>query len=144
MSIPELSFEQWALIADIYTPVLVVISLKLLYLSSGEPRKAAIKALLGTTAVVYISMFLDDYFSIWPKFSADYSTHSGIALVFVAHIVIKGAWRARILAIGSLLAYLQLMHHQHYHTYLDMSSTLIYLLPLFWLTWRQFAVKRAD
>ncbi|GAD79106.1 hypothetical protein [Vibrio ezurae] len=141
---PELSFEQWALIADIYTPVLVVISLRLLYLSSGDPRKADIKALLATTAVVYASMLLDDYLSIWPTFNADYSTHSGIALVFVAHIVVKSAWRARMLAIGSLLAYLQLMHHQHYHTYLDMSSTLVYLLPLFWLTWRQFAPKRAD
>ncbi|OBT13418.1 hypothetical protein A9264_07045 [Vibrio sp. UCD-FRSSP16_10] len=133
-----MTFEQWAFIADLYTPLLIVCSVWLLYLSPASRRQSSMKAMVICIAIVYISMAMDEWLSIWPSFGADYSTHSAIALALVVHIVIKSPWLAKWIAVSSLFAYLQLMHHQQYHTYLDMISTLLYLLPMLVVTWLRF------
>ncbi|CAM3176164.1 hypothetical protein [Vibrio rarus] len=138
----ELTYQQWALIADLYTPVLIISSVFLLISASPQLRICCVKAQLFCIALVYGSMMMDEWLSIWPSFSADYSTHTAIALVFVVHITLKGPRLGQVIAVISLLAYMQLMHHQGYHTYLDMISTLIYLLPMLLVTWSAF--RKAD
>ncbi|GEM79615.1 hypothetical protein [Vibrio superstes] len=140
----NLTFQQWALIADIYTPLLALWSVRLLLQEATPLRKISFTALMVTICIVYGSRFMDEWLGIWPAFKSDYSTHTAVALALVVHIVIKvGLW-GRLVAVGSLLAYLQLMNHQQYHTYLDMVSTVIYLLPLFWVSWLHFATSAKE
>ncbi|MEZ9710854.1 hypothetical protein AB4254_19465 [Vibrio breoganii] len=140
----NLTFQQWALIADIYTPLLALWSVVLLRQEPKPLRKASFTALMVTIGIVYGSRFIDEWLGIWPAFHSDYSTHTAVALALVVHIVIKvGIW-GRLVAAGSLLAYLQLMNHQEYHTYLDMVSTTIYLLPLFWVSWLHFGASEKE
>ncbi|GEA59825.1 hypothetical protein [Vibrio comitans] len=140
----NLTFEQWALIADIYTPLLALWSARLILRETTHNRKISLTALVVTICIVYVSRFVDEWLGIWPAFSADYSTHTAVALALVVHIAIKvGVW-GKLIAVGSLLAYLQLMNHQDYHTYLDMVSTIIYLLPLFWVSWLHFGAVKEE
>ncbi|GAB7220301.1 hypothetical protein [Vibrio comitans] len=140
----NLTFEQWAFIADTYTPLLALWSAILIFREPSQHRKINLTALIVTLCIVYVSRFIDEWLGIWPTFSSDYSTHTAVALALVVHIAIKvGVW-GRLVAVGSLLAYLQLMNHQDYHTYLDMVSTIIYLLPLFWVSWLHFGTIKKE
>ncbi|GEA50021.1 hypothetical protein VIN01S_08250 [Vibrio inusitatus NBRC 102082] len=137
----DLTFEQWALIADIYTPLLALWSVRLILREPAQSRKISLTALMVTICIVYVSRAIDEWLGIWPTFGSDYSTHTSVALALVVHIAIKVGVRGKLIAVGSLLAYLQLMNHQDYHTYLDMMSTTIYLLPLFWVSWLHFGTR---
>jgi hypothetical protein len=131
--------QQLAILADIYIPLLVLLTilslLKKKKISDIKlptyPVKAKIIALLLCTFMTYIVMFVDGFFGIWQQFSADYSTHTALALVFVTCLMIQGK-RKGYYAISSLLVYCALMDYQKYHTWLDMISTSAVLFPGFY------------
>ncbi|WP_117233867.1 hypothetical protein [Vibrio maerlii] len=136
-----LTFEQWAIIADIYTPLLILASASIVWRErqgSGcwlLPSAKHLIPIVLTLVASFASSLVDLLLGIWPSFDSDYSTHTAVALVFVVHICLyRPGWRFA--AILSLAAYLQLMNHQDYHTYLDMITTIAFLLPLFWLIWK--------
>ncbi len=136
-----LTFEQWAIIADIYTPLLVMASGVIVWQERQSSsnwqllRKMHLLPIGLTLIVSFTSSLIDRLLGIWPSFNSDFSTHTAVALVFVVHIcVYRPSWR--LASIVSLFAYLQLMNHQDYHTYLDMITTTAFLLPFFWKIWR--------
>lgn len=121
-----------AIISDLYTPLLIFIWLFYLY-QKAATRRAEIKVLLLSLLLVYTVMFLDNYFNIWPIWGLDYSTHSAVALIFVINL----SWRNKILRLFaplSLLVYCCFMWKLNYHSFADILTTLLVLLPalIYW------------
>ncbi|RKF15723.1 hypothetical protein DBZ36_15185 [Alginatibacterium sediminis] len=131
-----MTYEVGAFLADCYTPVLVAISLWIFYRqrAKGQPIRLDIRALALSLVLVYALMLLDAWLGIWPALNLDYSTHTAIALAFCAHhITYRVKWTIPVVL--GLLAYLQLMKFMHYHSYLDMLTTSLCLVPLLWMVW---------
>jgi hypothetical protein len=131
-----LTQAQWALVADAYTPVLVIVWLLALIHAARVPEFPARKHLLAcvvSVAWVYLWMFADQWLSLWPRFGLDYSTHTAFALVFV--MALAGFSRVLMwLAVGSLLLYMTLMWFLGYHTWPDMLSTVLVIGPIhYWV-----------
>ncbi|RJG48098.1 hypothetical protein D1Z90_08455 [Motilimonas pumila] len=140
-----------AVLADVYTPLLIAGCITLLikqYRQSASWRCTLLSVL--ACAGAYVFMLLDEALSIWPSFGADYSTHTAIAVALVCIIVcmlpawplprrLHTAWRW--LTVGSLVAYMVLMKLMHYHTFLDMVTTVLVMLPWLLLTWRRGLVQ---
>ncbi|GAM62874.1 hypothetical protein JCM19232_4551 [Vibrio ishigakensis] len=93
------------------------------------------KPLIYSTIYLYVMRFVDIALDIWPSFGSDYSTHTAVALVLVVQIWMLNV-RFGVLSALSLAGYMQLMNFLDYHTYLDMVSTSLFLLPVFVLIWR--------
>lgn len=136
------SYEQLDVIADAYCPLLGIFSLGLvLYPLRAKAWKDAFRRLLllvSFLVFVYGWMFLDKALGIWPHFGLDYSTHTGLALALASFLALTarrltGVWGA------SFVVYLLLMLYQRYHTLSDILTTLLVLLPLFWLKAQGFA-----
>ena len=128
-----LTYQQWDAIADAYLPALLVISLIFLIntLRLKQFKQGAVEfllLLLGTISI-YSVMFIDNSLKIWPSFNSDYSTHTALALVFVFYLCQKHKI-AFIGAIGSMCAYIILMMYQEYHTFLDIVTTSLVVLPI--------------
>ena len=129
----------FAIIADLYTPLLILIWLFYLYRGTAEMRRPEIKTLLLSLLFVYALMFLDGYLHIWSIFALDYSTHSAVALIFVVNLT----WRNKILQLLSplsLLAYFCLMRVLNYHSFTDIFTTLLVVLP-FLIYWQNKLLK---
>ncbi|MEH6451653.1 MAG: hypothetical protein V7782_01305 [Psychromonas sp.] len=122
--------QTWALIADTYTPVLVFMVLYYLKKSNKVIQKQQAIALIKAIAVVYLLMFIDNYFSIWLSMGMDYSTHTAIALVFVVVLSYRSLLHL-IIASLSLVLYGLLMRYLNYHSIADVVSTIVVLLPIF-------------
>lgn len=140
-------YQLGAIVADIYTPLLIISCMLLLrqeYQGSHNFRCTLLS--LYSCVGAYGLMLVDMAWDIWPRFGADYSTHTAIALALVFIIVRllpvwqKGRRASKALltgALASLLAYMLLMKWMDYHTFLDMFTTALALLPwLYWL-WRK-------
>ncbi|HEY7865899.1 MAG TPA: hypothetical protein VIC51_07825 [Psychromonas sp.] len=127
-----------AIIADLCIPLLIFTWLFYFY-KEATIRRAEIKVLLLSLLLVYTLMFVDNYFNIWPIWGLDYSTHSAVALIFVVNLT----WRNKILlylAPLSLCVYLCLMRLLKYHSFADMLSTVLVLLPIL-IYWQKGRVK---
>lgn len=138
-----MSFKQWALIADLYTPLLMAISLYIVFTHASTAQQRSTyhwQPIAISLIVVYVARLGDEVLNIWASFGADYSTHTAFALVLVLHQMLNSRW-LKWLAPLSLLAYMQLMNHQNYHSYLDMVSTIIFLTPIFAVIWSKVNVK---
>ena len=128
-----------AIIADLYTPFLMLIWLFYLYQGTAEMRCLEVKTLLDSLLLMYTLMFLDNYLYIWPIFSLDYSTHRAVALIFVVNLI----WRNKILLMLSplsLFAYFCLMRALNYHSFTDIFTTLFVLSPAF-IYWQKDLLK---
>lgn len=132
-----ISYQQLDTIADSYTPILGAIWLLLalaplvrLQLKTSVNR--VVSGLLAS-AIAYGGMYADNHWLIWPRYGLDYSTHTAIAIAAVVQLMViarQGWW----LWSGSLLAYLMLMNYQHYHSWADMVTTGLAVLPPMLLT----------
>jgi len=132
-----LTFDQLDFIADLYIPVLVLISLY--FLVKMFCLKFIFKALVqtalmgGAVVFIYCLMFVDRYFLIWESLGLDYSTHTALALVFIVFLALKG-FRLMLFVLLSMLLYAGLMVYQDYHSVLDIVSTGMAVTPvLMWL-----------
>ena len=131
-----LTYDQLDMIADAYIPALVIVSMVVLTASvftCGMKRKRIeIAALSSAVCIVYSVMLLDNAFKIWPLLGLDYSTHTALALVFVLYLWTKNK-TFLLWSLCSFLLYVLLMLYQQYHTVADIFSTVVVLLPVFWL-----------
>jgi hypothetical protein len=131
-----MTYEQWDAIADAYIPLIGCISL-IVILNTGfrSGLRTGTKQLLATlvsTLYIYALMFADNYFQIWPSFGMDYSTHTALALVFVTYLFTHSK-ALKWVSVASVIAYAILMMYQHYHTFSDIITTALCVLPVLWL-----------
>lgn len=134
----------WALIADTYTPLFFVVAVYLLLRLAKQTNHSfwrVAKPLIYSTIYLYVWRFIDIALGIWPSFGSDYSTHTAVALVLVVQIWLLN-FRLGIVSALLLVSYMQVMSFLGYHTYLDMLSTTLFLLPVYLLVWRHFKVAR--
>jgi len=129
-------YQQLDYIADLYIPILALLSLGSVLLqvrpswrSVGRPA-ARLGLLLALIFSVYLLMFTDLHFSLWLKMDGlDYSTHTALSLVLIIFLV--EAHRAyKILLIGSFISYLILMLFQRYHSVADIVVTALVIMVL--------------
>jgi hypothetical protein len=142
-----LTYEQLDFIADLYIPVLVIISLYFLVnivRVEGISKALINMALLGgAVAYIYGLMFIDRYFLIWQSLNLDYSTHTALALVFVVFLALK-CIRLMMFGLVSMLIYAGLMVYQDYHSVLDIVTTGVVVTPVVvWLLARKGSCGQA-
>jgi len=123
----------FAFLADCYSPFLIaLLGFSIWPLKRAEQTQSLIK--LGCSLlIVYSLMLLDNTFSVWPYFQLDYSTHSAFAIVFSLQ-TIHHKKHFRYLLITLLIGYLCLINHLNYHTFSDIISTTVIILPLLFLS----------
>ncbi|WP_318400698.1 hypothetical protein [Photobacterium leiognathi] len=128
-----MTYQQWALIADIYTPVIALVCfisiLRLMLKGSMQQGLIRLGLVILSTIFIYTMMFIDNILHIWPAFGLDYSTHTAIALVFVAYFIVYKS-RLMYLMLISMFSYALIMVHQHYHTVADILTTTVFILPV--------------
>ncbi|KJF98789.1 hypothetical protein [Photobacterium leiognathi] len=128
-----MTYQQWALIADVYTPMIALACLItiLRVMMKGNVQQGLIRLGLvaSSTLFIYGVIFLDNALHIWPTFGLDYSTHTAIALVFVAYFIVYKS-RLMHLIVISMFSYALIMVHQHYHTVADILTTTVFILPV--------------
>lgn len=147
----DLSYRQWDAIADSYIPLLVLLNVMhlVLYVLHGTHCfKAFIFQYLKQSSIhiacillcliwVYGLMFIDNALKIWPAFSydghiLDYSTHTALAWVFSCYLFFVYQQRFKLVSVLLLITmglYLCLMKFQNYHTFADMLTTSLVVLP---------------
>lgn len=133
-----------AILADIYTPA---IALACVYCI-----RPTLKYYLYAFVWVWGIMLIDNALRIWLRFGLDYSTHTGLVLIFVLpfiwrwqrlqaqtldaqhqHALASIASRQSIFATLSLVIYAGLMKFLGYHSWMDMLTTSVLLVPgLYW------------
>ncbi|MDM8522244.1 hypothetical protein QUF80_02640 [Desulfococcaceae bacterium HSG8] len=133
-------------IADLYIPLLALISVfSLVYVwrSKGFSKMLKPAALIVVSVgCVYIVMYADVYFKIWPSLGLDYSTHTALALVFVIYLALNGT-KLLIFAIVSMLMYACLMVYQAYHSAADIVTTASVIAPVVLFVQKQRTAKLA-
>lgn len=140
-----MTFGQWAFIADLYTPIIVIMCTICMVLSARKHSKRVgllqLSGVLLSTVFIYAIMFIDNALGIWPSFNLDYSTHTAIALVFIGYFIVYTP-RLRTVMVFSIVAYAALMMHQKYHTLADIITTTICVMPVILLC--QYKCKLAS
>lgn len=138
-----MTFEQWAFIADLYTPMIVIICvISMVQLGREQGMRSGLFALSGvllSTAFIYAVMFFDNALGIWPAFNLDYSTHTAIALVFIGYFLVYTP-KLRGGMVLSMVGYAALMMYQKYHTLSDIITTTACVMPVILLCQYKFAV----
>lgn len=137
-----MSFEQWAFIADLYTPIIVAVCIICMLLSARQSKHVGLWQLGGvllSTAFIYVVMFIDNVLGIWPAFHLDYSTHTAIALVFIGYFIVYTP-KIKGLMMLSMVGYAALMMHQKYHTLTDIITTTICVMPIILVCQYKFAL----
>ncbi|WP_318444772.1 hypothetical protein [Photobacterium leiognathi] len=128
-----MTYQQWALIADVYTPMIALACfisiLRLMLKGSMQQGLIRLGLVILSTIFIYTMMFIDNILHIWPAFGLDYSTHTAIALVFVAYFIVYKS-RLMYLMLISMFSYALIMVHQHYHTVADILTTTVFILPV--------------
>ncbi|MDO6685442.1 MULTISPECIES: hypothetical protein [unclassified Agarivorans] len=117
-----------AVVADLYTPlqVLLLALIAFRYLKQEQQQKLqhGLFLLLVGLASTYGLMLIDLYYSWWPRWGLDYSTHT--ALAFCLQVLLHLARPSRRLVSWSVyLAYLALMWWLNYHSVMDMLTTML-------------------
>jgi hypothetical protein len=121
-------------IADATNIVLALWLLAVLVLGTKNKTlagKAWLAALLPI-ALVYIIKTLDSKLNLWQRIGADYSTHSALAAALVIALCVLDKPR-RAIAVAIFIVYEIFIWLLGFHTLLDIGSTLLVVMPLFWL-----------
>ena len=125
--------EILAVLADLYNPTLLVLSLALM----GRPLKQMrwrrsgllLVGFFGVAVVAYGIRYADQVYRFWERFGLDYSTHTATSIgmvIFLSYIAAR-QWKYFWL---SLLSYAFLMIHLRYHTAMDILTTALVVAPL--------------
>ena len=121
------AFEIRDFIADCYIPLLCIALLLNLHCLRTTQHIAKFKAGLSLSALsiftVYFIMYIDLKLHIWPSMKLDYSTHTALSMALI-FILLQNGSRYRAALITSFILYLALMRYQHYHSIMDMVSTI--------------------
>ncbi len=116
--------------ADATDPLLAVIGLLFPWLERHAcsrrfgRRWKVWRALLLALLVVYGLRFVDDTFSLWPRFGLDYSTHTAFAVAIVTVLASTSRrWLFWLTAV--LIGYAFLLIYFGYHSVSDIVSTAV-------------------
>jgi len=120
----------FAVIADCYTPILLLIALFEVRRSWFRCNKLHAAQLLYVAFVVYSLMFIDKYFQLWAMIGLDYSTHSAAAFALVVVIGLSKRLLSKLALALSLAAYGGLMDMLNYHNWGDMLTTMFIIAIL--------------
>ncbi len=141
-----MSYHTLDTIADTYVPLLFLCLLISVAAQLRQP-KLAVKAfcsILLLAGIAYGLMFADNLLNLWAPRGLDYSTHTATSAACVWYLfwlhkgrrLLGGFFHYRAVYLFwpiSLVAYLALMRYQQYHSWPDMLSTLIAILPIFYI-----------
>lgn len=130
----------WAIIANIYSPVLVVAFAFQVYQRARNSTKArpviwgwALRLAIFL-AIIYGIRTIDYLLGLWPYFGLDYSTHTAFALIFSWLLWQTGErsdqWEGNSVLVLAFCSYLALMYLLNYHTVGDMFSTIAIVAPM--------------
>lgn len=139
-----LSYQTLDRIADAYVPALAVVVLISIAVQLAQPRVALSEfcKVLLLAMLAYGVMFMDAAQGLWRHWGWDYSTHTATAAACcwylfwlhkgrrIAGGIFQLTW-VKVFWPVSLVGYLGLMRYQHYHSWVDMATTLLALVPLF-------------
>jgi chromate transport protein ChrA len=114
-----------AVLADCYTPFLLLITLFEVWCSWFGGNKLHVAQLVYATFVVYLLMFIDNYFQLWAMAGLDYSTHSAAAFALITVIGLEKRFPYKVILAVSLAIYGCLMNLLNYHTWGDMLTTVL-------------------
>lgn len=132
-----LSYETLDAIADSVNPTLGVVSLLVPWVKRNRSWRQALLLNAITfvaVALAYVLQALDNATGVWPSAGLDFSTHTAIFIAVASSLWQHGiAWRWGVLAVGA--GYAILMRIQNYHSWLDMITTSIAIVPLLVLIW---------
>lgn len=132
-----LSYDTLDAIADSVNPTLGVVALLVPWTRKKGTRYAlALDALtLLAVGLAYALQGVDAQLGIWSGVGLDFSTHTAVFVAIASSLWQHG--RASRLAAALLgLTYAALMLFQHYHSWLDITSTAaVTLVPLALLWW---------
>lgn len=132
--LPHLLIKPFAILADCYTPVLLVIVMKDIVIHWRNGHRFQSLRLCYAALVVYSWMFIDKAYQLWASKGLDYSTHSAAALALIVVIGQGKSLLNKVFLIVSLVTYAFLMYLLNYHSWGDMFTTLavisFFLIPL--------------
>jgi len=122
----------YSVFADLFIPLAILFIAYTVYKTikhnaKGQGVKQGVFFILLLT-LVYVVRLIDNYFSIWPLFSLDYSTHSAFFLAILFFFWFDTI-RIKILMLFLFVFYAMLMVVQKYHTISDVLTTVGVLLP---------------
>ncbi|OPX54201.1 hypothetical protein SAMN02745127_03157 [Oceanospirillum multiglobuliferum] len=117
-----------ALIADLYTPLLLVMALWVSY--QGAQLKQTLKFLFYSTLLMFVCSAIDLLLNIWPSFGLDFSTHTAITLPFFFVFSRRPSGAVALVAIPLLLSYYLLMIKLNYHSAMDILTTSLAMVPV--------------
>ena len=124
-----------AFVADVYTPILLIVALFTIVVQWKKGNKFNGLYLVYAVLVVYMLMFVDHYFQLWVRIGLDYSTHTAVALAFVIFIGMNKNNTMKLVLGSTMFIYCYLMFALGYHSWSDMMSTAlvigIFLWPVF-------------
>lgn len=140
------SYESLDTLADSYVPLLAVIIMVNIAARLNQPRQALAEfcKVLLLAVLAYGVMFVDNSLRLWASQGWDYSTHTAVAAACCWYLywlkkgsgILGGIFRLKWVTLLwpiSFVGYLLLMRYQGYHTWADMLTTCLALLPLFML-----------
>lgn len=81
-----------AVVADLYTPTLLLMSLAVCIYQWRRGAKFYTIRLLALAAACYLIMFIDQGFSVWSRLGLDFSTHTATSLALVFFL---SAWQKK-------------------------------------------------
>jgi hypothetical protein len=127
-----MTYEQLDTIADAVNPALLVLSILIPLLTRSEYRGGKIRFFLSSflsLAAMFAIGWVDSTMGIWPAKGLDYSTHTGLATVYVIGISL---WKRALIVPCAVvfLSYVALMIYQRYHTLADIATTAIVIVPI--------------
>jgi len=133
-------YETLDTVADAVNLALALLALVFPWLDREAIRKRGSRwsfwmRTLLSLAVVYVLMFADERFRLWPALGLDYSTHTGFAVAIITSL---GAMIRRwlFLLVPVVVAYAALMIYLGYHSLLDILTTALVIASATWLIHR--------
>jgi hypothetical protein len=118
-------------VADAVNPTLALCLLIFLLVSTRRREvswRIWLAAILGI-ALVYLLRAVDKRVDLWDKIGCDYSSHTAVAAAVIVSMIFVRRRLWPILA-GVLLCYAVLMIVMGFHSFLDIATTLIVIVPL--------------
>ena len=132
-----MDYESWDRIADAVNPTLGVITLALslaIHRAGNPPRWAQLLLTLAAVASIYAVGWLDARLGLWSAVGLDYSTHTALHVAIVVSLWMIDR-RAGMAGIVIALLYGALMLYQKYHSFGDIATTAVVIVPLAWGIW---------
>jgi hypothetical protein len=126
-----LSHQTLKVVADSVNPILGILALTLPFkrwLGQWQSPSMNIAVTLLTVALMYFFRAVFDLEAVWANWGLDFSTHEAVCVILVIGLS-SLYWRGLWIWCAVLVAYDILMVYQSYHTWADLDTTAVVMLP---------------